>query len=259
MRFTSEDIQALALMPVYDDKDPELFFNPPKAFQEQFVGASFQDAYDQAGRFLNYVVQFVQSPRRVLDFGCGWGRMLRLLARKMPDIELHGCDTQARALESIRRSLANVYLTPCGAMPPSRYGAETFDLIYAFSVYSHLSPEAHNAWAQEFARLLVPGGYAVITTQGLKFLQMCKEFRDGTKPITHQWHQSLAVSFAEPDCGDRYLAGEFLYSATSPANPSYGEAMVPRQYFERHWGDLGLELIDWNEETGQNWGVLRKK
>jgi SAM-dependent methyltransferase len=249
-------------MPVFEALDTVAFHNPTKEIQERAVGGSFEATYGEAANFLNYVLQHTFQPKlpsRVLDFGCGWGRMLRLLRRlpALKNVELHGCDVNIYNLDNVRRSVPFTWLAPCDFFPPTRYNAGTFDLIYAYSVFSHLSEDSHLAWAADYARMLKPGGFVCLTTQGLKLLDMCKAYRDGSKPITHIWHEYLARSFAEPDCADRFNRGEFLYSATSPDNPTYGEAMVPRQYFEKTWGALGFEMLDWDETYGQNRTVMR--
>src|SRR5207253_7435957 len=105
------------------------------------------------------------------------------------------------------------WLTPCNTFPPTRYNNGIFDVVYAYSVFSHLSEDSHLAWAGEFARVLKPGGTVILTTQGLKLLDMCRGFREGTQPITHVWHELLAKSFTEPDVVDRFNRGDFLYSA----------------------------------------------
>ena len=261
LSITPEDVQEFANRRVYASEDEDLFANPPKEIQEWFVGGSFESTYNEASRFLNWMMArtFDPLPLRTLDFGCGWGRMLRLL-RKMPaleGVEMHGCDTQEAPMEAVRRSVSRVYMTPCGPLPPSRYNGATFDVIYAYSVFSHLSEEAHLAWAGEFARILKPGGRVCVTTQGLRMLQVCADYREGRRPITHPWHRDLASSFAEPGLEEKYQAGGFLFSATQPHNPTYGESLVPRAYFERHWGEHGFEVTDWDESFPQVHCVMK--
>jgi SAM-dependent methyltransferase len=263
LRIKREEIQNLGSKPIIEEPDPEAFYNPSKWAQERFVGVSFETAYEQASWFLDYFMQHCvgeAAPERILDFGCGWGRMLRLL-RRVPEleaVEMHGCDPQEEILETVRRTVPGVWVTPSRAYPPSLYNSGAFDCIYAFSVFSHLAEDCHMAWAEEFARILKPGGSVCLTTQGLKFLGNCRDYREGKTPITHPWHQELAKSFAEPDSESRYLAGDFLFSGTQPDNPSYGEAVVPKSYFESRWGGFGFELVDWDETYGQNWCVLRR-
>ena len=50
------------------------------------------------------------------------------------------------------------------AMPPSPLPSAQFDLAFAFSVFSHLSPKAHLAWRTELARVMKPNGLLFITT-----------------------------------------------------------------------------------------------
>jgi SAM-dependent methyltransferase len=187
--------------------------------------------------------------------------MLKLLHREqeLDGVEMHGCDVSDIAIDTVRRTIPGVYALPCDAMPPSRYAEGLFGLVFAFSVFSHLREDAHLAWAAEFARMLRPGGYAVITVQGESYLRMCDEYRSGARPIEHLWHQKLANAFHDADTLERYKHGDFLFSDSRPdgLDESYGEAVVPRTYIESYWGRLGFEIVNWDETHGQNWCVLR--
>ena len=272
--FTAADIQALGRKPVLPKQDRLRFHNPSRQMQELFVGGSFIGAYIEASNFLNYLFTTIypgtsardMDGMKILDFGCGWGRMLRLIASKaeLHGAELHGCDPVAEALDACRRSLPDVWLIPADWLPPTAYRSELFDLIYAYSVFSHLSPASHLAWAEELARILKPGGHVCLTTQARRFIGICRQFGEGKRAMTSPWHQSLARSFAEPDCEARFDAGEFLYSATGGPGGSdlYGEAIVPREFFEENWSRFGLGVIDWQvpqADFAQTRVVLRKQ
>ena len=92
------------------------------------------------------------------------------------------------------------------------------------------------------------GGLVFVTTQAVWFFDNCLSLREHPEYVSSEWHESLAKSFLDHDDSvRRYQAGEFLYSATG-GGPSlkpeyYGEAVVPRDYFEREWGEH-FELID---------------
>jgi len=53
-----------------------------------------------------------------------------------------------------------------------------FDLAFAYSVFSHLSPKSHLAWRTELARVMKPNGILFITTQAPWFLDHCRHFRE---------------------------------------------------------------------------------
>ena len=42
--------------------------------------------------------------------------------------------------------------------PPLRFADGSFDIVYAYSVFSHLSERVQLRWVEEFARILRPGG-----------------------------------------------------------------------------------------------------
>jgi len=271
----SEDVRILAAKPILPEVDNLGFCNPSKEIQERYVGASFTATFTEAAEFLNYLIEH-QYPAgvssnadflKVLDYGCGWGRMLRLLRSKkeLQWISFYGCDPLRDAVEICRRSIPDAYITRCSVYPPSDYRDGLFDLIYAYSVFSHLSEDCHLAWGAEFARILKPGGTVCLTTQARSFIQVCEEYRSGERAVVSEWHKNLCKSFSEPDAAARYDAGELLYSATGGgaelAKQAYGEAIVPKQFFEKRWSEFGFELVDWWEHpapSGQNRVFLRK-
>src|SRR5438477_13113722 len=115
---TGEDVMALSKMPALPDVDQLAFANPSKQLQERVVGQSFEETYAEAAKFINYLFEWAlrqEMPRRILDFGCGWGRMLRMLRFKqeLRYVELHGCDITPEFLEVVRRSVPHAYLQIC--------------------------------------------------------------------------------------------------------------------------------------------------
>lgn len=262
--FNDQDANALGSLPAVETPDPVAFHNAPKAMQEGYVGSSFQTAFQEASRFLNYMISHLPAgefPERVLDFGCGWGRMLRLLRRheQLKGVEMFGVDISLPALDVVRRTLPGVWLSPVDIFPPSMLRDSSIDVIYAYSVFSHISEPSHVAWAKEFARLMRPGGTVCLTTQGMKCIRMCQDLRSGRQPVNTPWLERLAASFDDPKVDEKYAGGQFLYSAQGGhGDPNvYGQAAVPPKYFERVWGDLGFTMVDWNDDELQSRTVMR--
>jgi SAM-dependent methyltransferase len=259
--FSEADINAVASKPELPAEDPYLYYNPPKELQERIVGQSFHGAYAEAAHFLNFVKETAFKPtlpKRVLDFGCGWGRMLRLLRNKpeLKSVQLHGCDVDANYLETVRRAVPFVSLLQSERVPPSPYVDNWFDVIFAYSIFSHLSQESHLEWAAQFARILKPGGRVVLTTQGHTFMHVCRQWHAGVLPVTSPWQEKMAAAFNDPGMIERYDGGEFLFNATHPNVPTYGDAIVPRGWFEKHWGALGFEVVAWDDSPVQNYCTM---
>ena len=82
----------------------------------------------------------------------------------------------------MRRELA---VRPVPGQPPERgvdYPDATFDLIYAFSVFTHLAPAGQTFWIAELTRVLKPGGCLFLTTHGEHYLPQLSRRGPGAIP-----------------------------------------------------------------------------
>ena len=234
---------------------------PPEELQRNFVGSSGEHALREGFVFYRVVRDAMQrygrplSPgSRVLDFGCGWGRMLRFFLREVSARNLHGADVDPGMVTLCRDTfgpLASFDVVP--PRPPAPTLRARYDVIYLYSVFSHLSEEVHLAWVEEFARRLEPGGLLLATTQGRRFLDFCESLRTG-RPPESPWQQSLSRCFPDhADAVQRYDRGEFLFAPTGGGEhrPSsfYGEAVVPPKFVERAW-PRSLSLLEFRDDPG---------
>ena len=123
----------------------------------------------------------LESLGRVLDFGCGCGRVVRHWARL--DAEVHGCDYNPRPINWCRRRLTFARFATNGLHPPLPYGSAQFDLVYALSVFTHLPEPLAFAWMREMQRVLKPDGLLLVTTHGEAYLD---ELTDDERRLFHQ-------------------------------------------------------------------------
>ncbi len=114
----------------------------------------------------------IERLRAILDFGCGCGRVLRHWAR-LEGPELHGADYNPALVRWCQANLPFAQLTVNGLHPPLHYPDARFDLIYALSVFTHLTEDQHHAWMKEIRRVLRPGGLLLFTTHGDAHLKFC--------------------------------------------------------------------------------------
>jgi SAM-dependent methyltransferase len=110
--------------------------------------------------------------RRVLDFGCGSGRLLLGWHIMEPDLACYGCDINGRLVGWAQRYLPAALRFDVGSLlPPTAYATGSFDLVYAISVFTHLTLPLQQRWIEEFRRVIVPGGYLLITLHGPLYAQ----------------------------------------------------------------------------------------
>jgi SAM-dependent methyltransferase len=104
--------------------------------------------------------------KRALDFGCGAGRTLRHFLTEAEAGELWGADIDAPSIEWLQESLCPpLHAWRCEHGPPLGLEHGSFDLVWAISVFTHLTDNS-SAWLLELHRLLKPGGLLIATYMG---------------------------------------------------------------------------------------------
>jgi len=104
--------------------------------------------------------------RRVLEIGCGIGRMEAALSPHVA--EVHGIDISPKMIEAARRrcaGLPNVHLAVSSGRDLGSFPDERFDLVLAVDSFAYIhqaGPEVVERHFEEAARALVPGGEFVI-------------------------------------------------------------------------------------------------
>ncbi|HEY7515163.1 MAG TPA: class I SAM-dependent methyltransferase, partial [Vicinamibacteria bacterium] len=218
---------------------------PSAELQVNTIGCSGPPGLTHAYRFWVDVKQscralgLVLGPdTRILDFGCGWGRIARFLFKDTRPENVFGIDVDPGFIEICRRIMCGGTYQVVGALPPTDVRADSFDLIVGYSVLSHLAEPAAEAWMREFARLLRPGGVVAVTTRSRLFLDYCEYL--GHKPKAPPYLEALARTFPDfQEARRRYDAGEFLFAPLHGGgvrdDSFYGEAFIPEAYARRAW------------------------
>ena len=170
---------------------------PDEEVQKQFVGSAFDDALDEGYNFYTHVASLMGEPsyqaslaRRYLDFGCGWGRIGRFFLRDFQRGEMSGVDIDASMVDFCARSQVPGAFFQIFNGRPLPFGANSFRLITAYSVFTHLPPHLFRAWMDELLRVLAPGGLLVFTVEPPRFL----DFIESVDPEKSEntWHAGLA-------------------------------------------------------------------
>lgn len=105
----------------------------------------------------------------ILDFGCGCGRVLRHW-HSLPHTRVSGVDYNAALVEWCRGNLPFAEVRTNQLSPPLPHSNAEFDLVYALSVFTHLTQELQTSWIGELARVVKPGGHLVISTHGERYI-----------------------------------------------------------------------------------------
>ncbi len=174
----------------------------------------------------------IDQLERMLDFGCGCGRVIRHWAG-LSGPEIHGSDYNPRLVRWCESNLPFARFSSNGLAPPLEYESETFDLVYAISVFTHLPEELESAWIAELGRILQPGGLLLVTTHGDSYLGRLN---------------------AEERA--RYLAGDPVVRWASVAGTNLCTTFHPDAYIRQRLAPR-LELLEFVSEGGTP-GSLRQ-
>lgn|SRR5215204_5592630 len=174
--------------------------------------------------------------KRVLDFGCGAGRTLRHFLSEARSAELWGTDIDHRSIEWLQRHLCPP-LNAWQSSPAPPLGLEhgTFDLIWAISVFTHLTDQSL-PWLLELHRLLKPDGLLIATYVG-------------------RWNSELFVG--EPWDEDRVGMNALHHHTDWDAG---GPIVLMSDWWVRaHWG-RAFEILDIAPQIhDMSWAVMRKR
>jgi SAM-dependent methyltransferase len=103
--------------------------------------------------------------RRVLDFGCGSGRVLREFLPEAALGEFWGCDLHPPTIAWLDQHLSPPLHFYVNDEIPMPHPDSHFDLVYAISVFTHITHD-WSAWLLELHRILKPEGLLLATFIG---------------------------------------------------------------------------------------------
>src|SRR5436309_4398200 len=109
---------------------------------------------------------------RVLDFGCGWGRIIRLLYKYVGYENIFAVDAWDEPLALCNRHGVKAHLAILEDVPATLPFDGPFDLIYAFSVFTHLSEKTTGAAFDTLRGYIADDGVLLITVRPKQYWQV---------------------------------------------------------------------------------------
>ena len=106
---------------------------------------------------------------RMLDFGCGYGRIARLMYFFSNHGDVVGVDPWDESIRICRADGLGENFIQSKYLPETLPVSGHFDLIYAFSVFTHTSERATRTCLDTLVNYLAPGGLLVITIRPVDY------------------------------------------------------------------------------------------
>jgi len=219
---------------------------PPPELRVLVAGTADIDWFLTAGRATaEIIVESVSRTSRsidemeaVLDFGCGCGRVVRHMP-EFTSAQIVGSDYNPELVGWVRDNLPQIIAAENKVEPPLAFPEAKFDLVYAISVFTHLTEELQQRWVSELARVIKPGGLLVFSTHGTRYLD-----RLGSKETKRFRAGEMVVQFDE-------MEGSNWCSAFHPeeyvSQRLLADSFAPRAFRRGVPGDI-LEQDCWTAE-----------
>lgn len=230
--------------PTLNKKLPSL---PEEHIQLQFTGLSGNKALEEAFSFYQFIKRTLKKKgvticpeSKILDYGCGWGRIIRFFLKDIPASNLYGIDCDEEIIKVCKTSNLNCNFKVNNIYPPTIFKDNYFDVIYSFSVFSHLSENAHREWLTELKRILKPEGVLIVTTRDRDFIISCARMQDMPEKDVPFFAKGLVSTFLNTQKSlMEYDCGKYVYEAVGGGGvldgSFYGETCIPKKYVEKEW------------------------
>lgn len=168
---------------------------------------------------------------RVLDYGCGWGRMIRLLYARVRLSNIFAVDPWPPSAER----MAGVHCTfaPVERAPETLPFAGQFDLIYANSVFTHIGQNSQRAVLAALRKQLKPDGLLALTVRQATY-----------------WADLKGWPGEEAAAGllDQHMKQGFAHIPLPPqegGHDDYGHTSVSLDYIRENWTDWRVDGVQW--------------
>ena len=229
---------------------------PPGWLVQAFTGVPdarnfMADGQREASLYLEwYEKWFGRLPDevRVLDFGCGCGRVLQHLPQR-GSRQYFGIDLHRDAVDWLRMAQPSAQVYYGSETPPLDTAIGEIDFLYAISVFTHLSEQHEAAWMAEWKRILKDGSALFVTFRGEDWLE---------QHSTPQ-HRELILEGMEKN-GGRFFQAHSFWEGIFPA--FYGGAYHTHEFVKRTWGQEFeiLEILPCDRtQNRQNLAIMRTR
>lgn len=176
----------------------------------------------------------------VLDFGCGWGRLIRLFYKYIPTDRIYAVDPMEKSLAYCAEAGLYGTFLKSDFIPrtlPTPSGLR-FDFIFAFSVFTHLSPKVTSIALKTLGEHLTDDGVLAITIRPREYWTFAA--RDGDL-ATKKESERLS---AEHDRTGMAFAGH--HGQLIEGEVTYGDSSISLDYLEAAAPHLRVVGMEWS-------------
>ena len=169
----------------------------------------------------------------ILDYGCGWGRMIRLLYKYFPYTNIYGVDAWDQSLDICRNNNLLGNLSIVDYLPNNLpFQDIKFDLIISFSVFTHLSRKCQQSVLSVLRKRITDNGLLALSIRLKQYWSIRKDLNNIPEIIREHDRTGFA----------------FVPHNRPPINGdiTYGDASMTMDYIHREFKDWKIVNTSWS-------------
>lgn len=221
---------------------------PPTLLRENYYGdrhfeywlsgfSDWQKVYHVAGERQN---------AKYLDFGGCTGRVARHAIQQSGNLECWLCDINQSYIDWLEQNIPSIRTLQNDPFPHLPFESNSFDIITAFSVFSHLDQDALS-WLLELKRILKPGGILYITVLDESSWERCKHAEWLRHSVAKQDLVQFTKDVSQPMNYSRYV---IKYAESNAYNLNiFRSDNYIRKYWGRYFSEIDVQPNMHNYQT----------
>lgn len=225
--------------------------------QERWTGASgltlLQQTLDFTRTAAYYYTKFTGETifgKKILDFGCGYGRISRIMYYFTDEKNYYGVDPWKESIDLCLANGLNVNFSLSDYLPIALpVGSTRFDFIFSFSVFTHLSERATRTCLKTISDYINQNGLILITIRPIEYWDIDSGAkRSGLIYKLKETHNSTGFAFLPHD------------RPTVDGDVTYGDTSLTTEWLSKNFPYLEVLGVDRSfSDPYQIYVFLKKK
>jgi len=213
--------------------------------QKSWTGSYGETLLNQSVAFIKTMVYGYSSitgksigDASVLDYGCGWGRLIRLIYKLVPINNIYGVDPWDESIDICQQNGVKGNLAISEYVPHSLPFEQQFDLIFAFSVFTHLSEKTTQIVLATLRKYISKDGMLIITIRP-------KEYWDVHERVYPE--QGVVASKMVKMHDEKGIAFSPHNLPPIDGDVTYGDTSITLVYFEDKFPQWKITAVECND------------
>ena len=214
---------------------------PSKEVQEKWAGSHGQKLLNQSLAFIKTMLSGYTTgigkkieSASILDYGCGWGRLIRLLYKYASFENIYGVDPWGESITVCNQHGVKGNLVISEYVPLSLPFERQFDLIFALSVFIHLSEKTTGTVLTTLRKYISPEGILAITIRPKEYWSFHKN--GSLESEMMKMHEKNGFAFT-PHQNLPPINGDI----------TYGDTSMTLAYLASNFPQWKVEAVECNE------------